>query len=64
MSFGGGMHHCLGSALARLEIEVVVAEFVRRYPRAVLALDPVTEIPWRSNIVFRGPLQVPVVLRP
>ncbi len=62
MSFGGGMHHCLGSALARLELEEVIAEFVRRYPNAELAADPATEIEWRPNIVFRGPMRVPVVL--
>ncbi|MFT7598976.1 MAG: cytochrome P450 [Acidimicrobiales bacterium] len=62
MSFGGGMHHCLGSALARLEIDVVIAEFTRRYPEAQLPLDPWVDVGWRPNIVFRGPLAAPVKL--
>lgn len=62
MSFGGGMHHCLGSALARLEVDIVVAEFTRRYPSARLPVDPFADVPWRSNIVFRGPLSCPVAL--
>lgn len=62
MSFGGGMHHCLGSALARIELEETIAEFVERFPNAELPLDPFTDIAWRSNIVFRGPLAVPVTL--
>ncbi len=63
LSFGGGMHHCLGSALARLELEEVIAEFSARYPRASLPVDPDRDVAWRTNIVFRGPVDVPVALR-
>ena len=32
MSFGNGCHYCLGSSLARLEAQVAIGSFVRRFP--------------------------------
>jgi len=32
MSFGGGIHRCMGAPLARLEVRVVAEEFVKRFP--------------------------------
>jgi cytochrome P450 len=55
MSFGYGAHYCLGSALARLEIGVALAELLGRRP--VLA----GEIVWRDTTAVRGPLVVPIV---
>jgi cholest-4-en-3-one 26-monooxygenase len=40
-AFGaGGRHFCLGTALARLELQVLVAETVRRFPTMALAGEP------------------------
>lgn len=33
VSFGGGPHHCLGAALARLEAQIALPRLVRRFPR-------------------------------
>jgi cytochrome P450 len=38
-SFSGGPHFCLGAALAKLELELVFAELIRRFPKMTLA-DP------------------------
>jgi cytochrome P450 len=37
VSFGGGVHHCLGAALARLEGRVALGRLVRRFPDLALA---------------------------
>jgi cytochrome P450 len=37
VSFSGGPHFCLGAALAKLELEMVFAELIRRFPTMMLA---------------------------
>jgi len=41
VSFGGGAHHCLGAALARMEGRVVFEALVKRFSRISLAAPPV-----------------------
>ena len=36
LTFGGGLHFCLGAPLARLEIKLALAEMIRRYPNMAL----------------------------
>jgi cytochrome P450 len=50
LSFGGGVHYCLGAALARLEARVAITTLVRRFPRLEQAGDPV----WNGRINLRG----------
>jgi cytochrome P450 len=59
VSFGGGIHHCLGAALARLEGQVAVPALVRRFPNLDLAGDPPTR---NGRIVLRGLDALPVTL--
>ncbi len=58
-AFGLGIHRCLGSNLARLELHVAVEEWVRRYPDFELA-DP-GAVTWSAGQV-RGPRTLPVRL--
>jgi len=54
MSFGGGIHHCLGAQLARLEAELVFTALVERLPNLEL---PEKDAPdWRGTFTLRGPL--------
>ena len=59
LSFGGGIHHCLGAALARLEAQVALSGLLARFPKVDLATDAVE---WKETITLRGPkaLQVRV----
>ncbi len=51
LSFGWGIHHCLGAALARLEGEVVFGRLLRRFDRIELVGD---EPQWRPSLTLRG----------
>ena len=42
LSFGSGVHHCLGAALARMEGEIAITRLVRRFPDLALAANPPT----------------------
>ena len=46
--FGGGPHRCLGSHLARMELKLVVAEWLARIPEFELAPGFTPEITWPS----------------
>jgi cytochrome P450 len=37
LSFGGGIHYCLGAPLARLEAQIALPALVRRFPKLELA---------------------------
>jgi cytochrome P450 len=56
-AFGLGIHRCLGSNLARMELRVALDEWMRRYPDFEL-VDP-SEVTWSAGQV-RGPRRVPV----
>ncbi|GAA2045976.1 cytochrome P450 [Catenulispora yoronensis] len=56
VSFGGGPHHCLGAALARLEARVAVERLAARFPGLALAGAPV----WNGRINLRGLERLPV----
>ncbi|BBX66840.1 cytochrome P450 [Mycolicibacterium psychrotolerans] len=57
VTFGGGMHFCLGSHLARLEIAEGLAVMAARMPNMRLA-GPVR---WKPLTALSGPVSLPVV---
>jgi cytochrome P450 len=61
VSFGHGIHHCLGMSLARLEAKIVFEKMLQRYSNLKLGQDG--EI-WGMNPFFRGPNRLPLEARP
>ena len=59
-AFGIGIHRCLGSNLARLELQVAIEEWLARFPDFRLADG--AKVEWTGGQV-RGPRSIPVVLR-
>ena len=56
-AFGLGIHRCLGSNLARLELTIAVDEFLRRFAEFELA-DPAA-VRWSAGQI-RGPRALPI----
>lgn len=61
LSFGHGIHHCLGAPLARLEGEILFDKLLERFGRWELGV-PVGELTWRYTTQFRGLASLPIVL--
>lgn len=59
IAFGKGAHVCVGSWLARLELQVAVGTVVTRFPNTELADG---ELVWSSNVI-RGPEELVLQLQ-
>ncbi len=59
-AFGIGIHRCLGSNVARMEMQVAIELWLTRYPK--FRLIPGADVQWGGSQV-RGPRQVPVELQ-
>jgi cytochrome P450 len=57
-AFGLGIHRCIGSNLARMEIAVALREWLARIPE--FRLDPAAKVTWSEGTV-RGPRRLPVL---
>jgi cytochrome P450 len=58
-AFGVGIHRCIGSNLARMELRVAIEEWLARIPRFDLVPDAFVE--WNGGQV-RGPRTVPITI--
>ena len=56
ISFGAGLHHCLGAPLARMELQIALPTLLDRFPRLEQTGKPVR----RPTFVLRGYATVPV----
>ena len=61
LAFGLGIHRCIGSNLARLELTIALQEWLRAFPD--YRLDPNRETTWSPGQI-RGPRKLPVVIGP
>ncbi|MET8877006.1 cytochrome P450 [Nocardia sp. NPDC004604] len=59
ITFGHGVHHCVGASLARTELQVALTAMLQHFPDLHLAV-PVDEIPWKAGMVVRGPMALPI----
>ena len=57
-AFGLGIHRCVGSNLARMEMTVAIEEWLKRIPD--FSLDPAGQVTWSEGTV-RGPRQLPIL---
>jgi cytochrome P450 len=61
ISFGHGIHHCVGAALARLELRnalPAIIDTLRDY-----TIDE-TQLEWKTSLAFRSPARLPIQLPP
>jgi cytochrome P450 len=62
LAFGrGGVHHCLGAPLARMEGQIAISALLRRFPNLHLDMDP-GSLRWRRGIFLRGLQRLSLVL--
>jgi cytochrome P450 len=59
LQFGYGMHHCMGAAMARMEITEVLRRLVTELPTLRLAV-PEDRVPWETGILVHRPTSLPV----
>jgi cytochrome P450 len=59
LSFGHGIHQCLGQQLARVEMRVAFPALVTRFPTLRLAV-PAEDVPLRSTMNIEGVYRLPV----
>ena len=63
IAFGSGIHHCVGSQLARAEMLVSFRAFLDRFSRFELAV-PSEQIHYHPSFALRGPTKLPLRLTP
>jgi cytochrome P450 len=60
ITFGHGIHFCLGAPLARLEAQIAVKLLAERFPKIQLASDGPPQ--WGDSLILRGIKSLPVKL--
>ena len=63
LSFGHGVHYCLGAPLARLELRTAIWALLHRLPDIALAV-PADQLTWKSNYRQNALSALPVTVSP
>jgi cytochrome P450 PksS len=63
LSFGTGIHFCLGHQLARIETKCALESLFKRWPQLELAVPP-DSIRWRRRPGLRAIEKLPVAIHP
>jgi cytochrome P450 len=63
MSFGHGIHYCIGIPLAKMQIEVALRRLLVRYPHLRLAVEP-EQLRRVPSALLRGLVALPVSVSP
>jgi hypothetical protein len=50
LAFAGGIHHCVGFSLAKMEARIAIGKFLKKFPKYKLISKPI----WSKRIRFRG----------
>jgi len=61
VSFGFGTHHCLGAALARLEVRIAIPALLERLGNYTVDADRTV---WKRSFGLRWPLALPITMTP
>jgi len=61
LSFGHGIHHCIGAALARLELRTGLEAIIDEFGDYTINNDDIT---WRTSLAFRSPTRLPITRGP
>uniref|UniRef100_UPI003F4927D2 cytochrome P450 n=1 Tax=Streptomyces sp. CA-141956 TaxID=3240051 RepID=UPI003F4927D2 len=59
LAFGSGPHHCIGAALARMELQTAIEALLRRFPALQLAANP-ADLSRSEGGFMEGFRQIPV----
>ena len=59
LTFGKGIHYCLGAPLAGLEGQIAIGTLLRRLPHLRLTGDP-EQLVWNRALSLRGLTSLPV----
>lgn len=60
LTFGHGLHFCIGAQLARMETIAVLEALIEQCPQ--VRLDDTRPVTWKSHISLRGPHKLPIVI--
>jgi cytochrome P450 len=60
LTFGHGIHHCVGAPLARLEGQIAIRQLLSRFPD--IALADASALRWRRTLLMHGLQELPVTI--